>query len=136
MSPDDTPFPAPDPQPADSRIAARESLLLMADCRLVGDARIVRVKLRNLSASGIMAESQLVPARGAAIAIDLRNIGWVEGVVAWVQAPRFGVAFRQEINPALVRQLPASDQPDCIVRRPLAVRLKADRIDPGRIRSI
>ena len=41
--------------------------------------------------------------RGQSIEVALRNLGWVEGVVAWVQDNRFGVAFLSEIDPKLAR---------------------------------
>lgn len=50
-----------------------------------------------------MGEGPVRVARGALIEINIRNIGWVEGSVAWVQDSRFGVAFREEIDPKLAR---------------------------------
>ena len=41
-------------------------------------------------------------------ASELRNLGWVEGSVAWKQDDRFGIAFVDEIDPALVRAPDAS----------------------------
>jgi hypothetical protein len=62
-----------------------------------------RAKIRNLSAGGLMAEGDMRVLRGEKIEVALRNLGWVEGVVAWVQDNRFGVAFLSEIDPKLAR---------------------------------
>lgn len=87
----------------DTRQIPRDSLFLMASLRLDGDEQQYRVKVRNLSAGGMMAEGQIRMARGSLISVDLRNIGWVKGSVAWVQDNRFGIAFADEIDPKLVR---------------------------------
>ena len=50
-----------------------------------------------------MAECPTIVQRGQLIWTNLRNIGWIEGSVAWVQDGRFGVAFREEIDPIVVR---------------------------------
>jgi len=34
----------------------------------------------------------------------LRNIGWIEGSVAWKQDNRFGIAFADEIDPKKARE--------------------------------
>ena len=50
-----------------------------------------------------MAESELTVVRGTPVTVELRNIGWVEGTVAWVQEHRFGIAFVDEIDPKAPR---------------------------------
>lgn len=85
------------------RQIARDSLFVMADLRLDGQTLEHRVKVRNLSAGGLMAEASLQVLRGTVVWINIRNIGWVEGCVAWVQDNRFGVAFREEIDPKVAR---------------------------------
>lgn len=87
----------------DTRNISRDSLFLMADLRLAGSDKKTRVKVRNLSPGGMMAEGDVAVVRGVRLAVDLRNIGWVEGNVAWVQDNRFGIAFEREIDPALAR---------------------------------
>jgi hypothetical protein len=59
--------------------------------------------VRNLSGGGMMGEGEVRVIRGAMVWINVRNIGWVEGSVAWVQGSRFGVAFREEIDPMVAR---------------------------------
>ena len=50
-----------------------------------------------------MAEGDLRVARGALVTVGLRNVGEVEGSVAWIQDSRFGIAFAEEIDPKLAR---------------------------------
>ncbi|WP_374406871.1 PilZ domain-containing protein [Pelagerythrobacter sp.] len=87
----------------DTRHIPRDSLFLMATVRLAGDDAEHRVKVRNLSAGGMMAEGDLRVERGSRLAVELRAVGWVDGVVAWVQDKRFGIAFSDEIDPKAVR---------------------------------
>ena len=87
----------------DTRQVNRDSLFLLAQVRVDGQDAITRVKVRNLSAGGMMAEGDSKVVRGSLVAIELRNIGWVEGSVAWKQGDRFGIAFVDEIDPAVVR---------------------------------
>jgi hypothetical protein len=87
----------------DTRQVTRDSLFLLAQVRIGGQEDVTRVKVRNLSAGGMMAEAPAKVVRGSRIAVELRNIGWVEGTVAWKQGDRFGIAFVDEIDPTLVR---------------------------------
>lgn len=87
----------------DTRQVNRDSLFLLAQLRVDGQDAVHRVKVRNLSAGGMMAEGDVRVMRGSLVAVDLRNIGWVEGTVAWKQDSRFGIAFVEEIDPRLAR---------------------------------
>lgn len=87
----------------DNRQIARDSLFLMADLRIDGLDGEHRIKVRNLSAGGMMGEGSVRVVRGAVVEVNIRNVGWVEGSVAWVQENRFGVAFREDIDPKLAR---------------------------------
>lgn len=88
---------------SENRQLGRDSLFLMASMRIDGTDGEHRIKVRNLSAGGMMGEGTMRVARGALVSVDIRNIGWVEGSVAWVQEDRFGVAFRDEIDPKIAR---------------------------------
>ena len=88
---------------SENRQIARDSLFVMADLRLPGSNEEHRIKVRNLSAGGMMGEGAVRVARGDQIEVNIRNIGWVEGSVAWVQDDRFGVAFHDEIDPKVAR---------------------------------
>ena len=87
----------------DTRNISRDSLFLMADIRLEGAEELGRVKVRNLSAGGMMAEGDLRVMRGARLSVKLRNIEWVDGSVAWVQDNRFGIAFDHSVDPSAAR---------------------------------
>lgn len=81
---------------------SRDSLFVKAVLRfpVSGDEREVRV--RNISAGGLMAEAPLRTPRGDPIEVQLRNIGWVSGKVAWVAESRFGIAFDYPIDPKML----------------------------------
>lgn len=117
----------------DHRQVERDSLFLMADLRLEGGAGEHRVKVRNLSAGGMMAEGAVRVTRGAPLEVNLRNVGWTTGVVAWIQDNRFGIAFAEEIDPKLVRAPVATQTEDVtprFVKPPIA------QVDPLRLRKI
>ncbi|MYL96177.1 PilZ domain-containing protein [Novosphingobium sp. FGD1] len=88
----------------ENRQIARDSLFLMADLRIEGLDGEFRIKVRNLSSGGMMGEGVVRVVRGTVVRVNIRNIGWVEGSVAWVQDSRFGVAFRDDIDPRLARE--------------------------------
>ncbi len=85
------------------RQIARDSLFVLVDLRIDGEDLERKVKMRNLSAGGMMAEGSARVSRGQAVWVNLRRAGWTEGTVAWVQGDRFGIAFRNEIDPAAAR---------------------------------
>lgn len=87
----------------ETRHIDRDSLFLLAELRIDGGETVHRVKVRNLSAGGMMAEGDAKVARGALVSVELRNIGVVEGSVAWTQDNRFGIAFADEIDPKYAR---------------------------------
>ncbi len=87
----------------DHRQISRDSLFVLAEIRLDGSDSGHKVKIRNLSTGGLMADGPLRVQRGQLCSIELRNHGWVEGSIAWVQDTRFGIAFREEIDPKVAR---------------------------------
>jgi hypothetical protein len=104
---------------AEQRQIARDSLFVMADLRLDGSDAVHRIKVRNLSAGGMMGEGPVRVVRGAIVWIDVRNIGWVEGSIAWVQDSRFGIAFREEIDPRIARAPSTAPPVEATVMRPI-----------------
>lgn len=127
---------------SEKRHSFRDSLLLGARCvvrnRSGESGMEITVKLRNISAQGVMAEGPRVPQKDAEISIELRNLGWVEGRVAWVQDNRFGILFATDIDPNRVRQLPAETPPapTPMTRRPLGVRLQQIGANPHALRRV
>lgn len=85
----------------------RDSMFLQAVIRSRGsggDSPAFPVRVRNISAGGLMAQSDRPVARGDHIFIELRNIGQVGGTVAWINEDRFGVEFDAPVDPKLARQ--------------------------------
>ena len=121
----------------DTRHIPRDSLFLMATVRLAGEEADHRVKVRNLSAGGMMAEGELRVERGMRLAVELRNIGRVEGAVAWVQDKRFGIAFSDEIDPKVARApVGQGDQRSPRYTRPAAIAPEDAGGDPSRLRKL
>ena len=77
----------------------RDSLLLKAVLRFSNAQEEHEVRIRNLSAGGLMAEVPNRLSRGDRIDVKIQNIGWVGGHVAWAIDGRIGVAFDKVINP-------------------------------------
>lgn len=98
------------------RSEPRDSMFLMATMRRAGGSD-VQVKVRNLSAGGMMAESPVNFSRGDAIEVDLRGIGLVTGKIAWTAGGRLGVQFDAAIDPRLARK-PVSGNPQPQLVRP------------------
>jgi len=88
------------------RDTARDSMFLQAVLRPLngGNPPAFTVRVRNLSSGGLMAESDVKVAINDQITVELRNIGQVEGKVAWVRASRFGVTFETTVDPKLARK--------------------------------
>jgi hypothetical protein len=95
---------------SENRQIARDSLFVLAGMRVDNLPLEHRIKVRNLSDGGMMGEGAVRVRRGSAVAVNLRNIGWVQGSVAWVQDNRFGVAFNDPIDPRLARLRPYSEE--------------------------
>jgi|TARA_R100000049_G_C1954814_1_gene107121 hypothetical protein len=90
----------------DTRSLKRDSLFLTAELTLADGGESVRVKVRNLSDGGMMAEADLRVERGMRLGVDLRNVGRITGSVAWTQDNRFGIVFDHEIDSKKVREAP------------------------------
>lgn len=87
----------------ENRKHERDSLFLMADLRFHADGAPFRVKLRNISDSGLLAEGAMRAVRGQKVTIALANVGAVEGTVAWAAGDRCGIAFDATIDASQVR---------------------------------
>ena len=82
----------------------RDSLLLKAVLRFPSTRHEDEVRIRNLSAGGLMAETPIRVSRGQAVEIHLRSIGWITGHVAWATEGRLGIAFDRPIDPKDARK--------------------------------
>ena len=85
------------------RAEARDSMFLMAMMRRPHGPE-VPIKVRNLSAGGMMAECPMSFSKGEPIETDLRGIGPVTGRIAWAAGGRVGVAFDRPVDPWLARK--------------------------------
>ncbi|HWI87000.1 MAG TPA: PilZ domain-containing protein [Sphingomonas sp.] len=96
------------------RSEPRDSMFLMAVVRRQGGPDVT-VKVRNLSAGGMMAESPVSFSRGDLVEIDLRGIGVISGRIAWTTAGRIGTQFDSPIDPRLARKpVGSSPQPQLV----------------------
>jgi hypothetical protein len=117
------------------RIADRDSLLLIATLRFPSSKEEGDVRIRNLSAGGLMAEAPIRVARGEKVEIKLRNIGWISGNVAWVAEGRVGIAFDHPINPKDARK-PTAAAAEPIPRYLQRLNSLNQAPDPKRLRSV
>jgi hypothetical protein len=110
----------------------RDSLLVKAVLRFPqsGDEREVRV--RNISSGGLMAEAPLRSPRGDSVEVNLRNIGWVTGKVAWIAESRFGIAFDYPIDPKAMagKEKPSFEVPHYLSKIDTAQAKAAKKIRP------
>jgi len=81
----------------------RDSLFLQAPLRYAADVPAVVMRVRNLSAGGLMADCAIPLEIGQPVEVEVRNIGTVPGHIAWVQDGQIGVAFDQRIEPHRAR---------------------------------
>lgn len=88
-----------------SRSADRDSLFMQANLLFPGQPAPLLVRVRNLSAGGMLAEAPVRGvAQGATVEIELRNVGFVPGRVVWVGEGKFGLAFDRPVDPHAVRR--------------------------------
>lgn len=88
-----------DPQRAAARSAERRALHLETSGFVAG-AGEANVTIHNISAAGLLLESELVLAEGERLALDLPEAGAVTAVVVWRSEQLYGCAFEQALSPA------------------------------------
>ena len=88
----------------DTRHTARDSMFMVADIVFEHEAAALRVKVRNLSATGMMAQIKHNAAVGSRVTVALPNCDEVCGTIAWAEGERIGIAFDKEIDPKQVRR--------------------------------
>lgn len=100
------------------RERGRQNLMLMATLRIAGGAACP-VRVRDISKGGLKIEAPLGAPNGTPVRIELPNLGWRDGTIAWTQPGKLGIRLNTEIEPNAVRQpvsgtyaqLPTMDQP-------------------------
>ena len=96
---------------AKKRQAGRDSLFLTSEVAVDGALKPVTVRVRNLSAGGMMIDTNAIFHAGARVTADLRGIGEVPGTIAWIVESRAGVSFDREIDPKSARAPVAVTKP-------------------------
>ncbi|MGV3769115.1 MAG: PilZ domain-containing protein [Sphingobium phenoxybenzoativorans] len=87
-----------------ARIAPRDSLFLLTSLTTLQGASLGKARIRNLSATGMMADCEAALAKGQQVIMDLRGVGQVFGKIAWTRNDRVGIVFDQAIDPQLARK--------------------------------
>ena len=103
------------------RTSARDSLFLSATIRRARDpdAELKPVRVRNLSAIGLMADYVGVAIPGDSVVVTVRGIGKVSGKVAWLKRGRIGVNFDVEVDPLMARKPVVPPSRQGVKQRPL-----------------
>lgn len=103
------------------RSESRDSLFLLAQLGVLGGVASETVRVRNLSPSGMMAETGIAFAVGTPVRIELRGVAPFSGRVVWATDGRMGIAFDSEVDPKSVRR---QQKPDITppYLRPIAAR--------------
>ena len=89
----------------------RDSLFLSAEVSVATGLKPVVVRVRNLSAGGMMVDSNAIFHKGAIVSAKLRGIGSVSGEIAWVIDERAGISFDKEIDPKEARAPVSAPKP-------------------------
>lgn len=106
---------------SDDRQIGRDSMFLLADLRIDGVPGEQLVRVRNLSSGGVMAEGVECAMRGQLAWVNLRNLGWIKGTIAWVRNGRCGITFDAAIDPRMARSpLAVGEGTPRFVRPPLS----------------
>jgi hypothetical protein len=92
------------PGPRGRRTRPRDSLLLSATVQRLGEAEGRTVRVRNLSAIGVMADYDAAITVDEQIVVSIRGLGSVAGRVAWVRKGRIGIMFDNEVDPLKARR--------------------------------
>jgi hypothetical protein len=87
-----------------ARSSARDSLFLLTSIFSSDGVNLGKARVRNLSATGLMADCERAIPAGIDVVLELRGIGEVTGRVAWSREDKIGLAFDREIDPQLARK--------------------------------
>lgn len=92
-----------------SRESARDSTFLSAKITFDSTPEApMDVRVRNVSAGGMMIDISVAREKGVGLTVELKNVGKVRGQVAWSTNSRMGIDFDAEIDPALARHKPTA----------------------------
>ena len=82
----------------------RDSLFLTAKFRIQGESAVEQVRVRNLSAGGLMIELDDPIDPDTPVELEVRGIGRISGKIAWRAVGRAGVAFDKPVDPKKARK--------------------------------
>ena len=125
-------------QSTDERSSERRSLLLEASGVLPGGVE-ANVIIHNISAAGLLLETDLPLREGEALLLDLPEVGAVPAIIVWQSGNLYGCAFEQALAPATLAAVQLrSDAPETTreaplhsTAEPLGVRLNKLRRERG-----
>jgi hypothetical protein len=106
----------------------RDSLFVLAKLRPEGETGAPdTVRVRNVSAGGLMADAADQYRPGMRVEVELEGVGTMTGAVAWAEAGRIGVAFDHPVDKTRARKpKPKSDE----VFRPLVTNERRPGLKP------
>lgn len=108
---------------ADPSAAKRDSLFLSANLRVAGDPQVLSIRVRNLSAGGLMAELAEPLDPEVAVEVQVRGLGWIKGRIAWHTEGRAGIAFDRPVDPQRARK-PVGARTEPSPDRPLSISIR------------
>lgn len=82
----------------DHRASRRNQIPMLAQLRIEGEAGLLAIRIRDLSAGGLRAQYAGSTLDGIRIEVELRNIGWVEGRIVWQDERHVGIRFQAPID--------------------------------------
>ncbi|MET0239441.1 MAG: PilZ domain-containing protein [Sphingobium sp.] len=86
------------------RRAVRDSLFMAIDLLAQDRSPIGPARVRNLSATGLMADCPYALLDGERLVVILRGIGEVAATISWIAHGRIGLAFDRPIDPKAARR--------------------------------
>lgn len=100
---------------ASQRAKSRDSLFLLGKLTFEGLSKSFDVRIRNLSATGMMAECPAPVSVGQLVVVETKGISEIHGRVAWATDGRIGIAFAVEIDPQLARNPAKAGAPEVMI---------------------
>jgi len=95
--------------PRNRRTSTRHHVLLMREIQTEAMATPVRIRVRDISARGMMAESSVRMQEGEKLVLRLSDGTQVAGAVQWVRGLSFGIIFESDLPLDQLRGPPPAD---------------------------
>ncbi|MFT3965807.1 MAG: PilZ domain-containing protein [Sphingobium sp.] len=124
-----------DDAPSSNRAAKRDSLFLKAELHAEGSGKSIGpVRIRNLSATGLMADCDVRLTDGDRVTLALRGAGDIAASVSWCRDGRVGLVFDDRIDPLAARR-PVSSEKAQVAPAPQPFRSLGEAVQPVRFRG-